>query len=169
MSEMHMVPSQRGRICREWLAIEGGSNSLLVEEEGNGVTWLLIYGWDAGWEVEGVFRMGSVEDYADEVIPRFGRIVAVGESDPGGEEILVVEEGMHGFWVLVYEWSFFWEMWMFEVGYYVSHGRYIHHGYDEEIEDEEDDTFDEDEVLLGNDDVYDEDEPSLSDHDYLEL
>jgi hypothetical protein len=144
MNETHLVPQFQGRICREWLAFEGGSYFLLVEEEIIEGTTLLLYGWDAGWEVEEGFRMGLLDDYVDEVMSRFGQIIDVGESDNREAGISVVEEGAQGFWVSIYEWNFFWEFWRFEVAYHISDGRYVDNDLVEEVEVEEVDDDEED-------------------------
>jgi hypothetical protein len=54
------------------LALEGGLYTLLVEEEEHGVTWLLLYGLDAGWKINRVFQMELLEDYTNEAMPRMG-------------------------------------------------------------------------------------------------
>lgn len=169
MSETHLVPCAFGAIGREWLALDGGAYILVVEEEGNGMRWLVLYMWDAGWERSGAFRMGYLADYEEEVSARLGRVVDVGECNtPGLDEILVVEEGLRGFWLVLYEWSHFWEFWRFEVSYYVSTGRYVESGESEEPSFEGDDsTVEEEMIRMG--DLDGEETPSLSDNDYQEL
>ena len=84
MSEVHLVSSVQGMIHREWLALNSGVYSLLIEEEGDGMTCLLIYDWDGGWEMSGSFQMGLARDYEGEVMPGVGRIVDIGESNIPG-------------------------------------------------------------------------------------
>jgi hypothetical protein len=170
MSVVHLVSSVHGMIHQEWLALNDGAYSLLIEEEGNGTTWLLIYDWDGGWEMSGSFRMGLARDYEGEVMPGVGRIVDVGESSMlGSDQVLVVEEVEGGFWVLMYEWSFFWEIWNFQASCYISGGRYV---YDDAIGEsglegkESKDEEEPDEEATGG---WDEDTLSLSAHDYLDL
>jgi hypothetical protein len=169
MSETHLVPCAFGVIVREWIALEGGTYSLVVEEEGSGMKWLVLYVWDGGWERNGAFQMGCLDDYEEEVSARLGRVVDVGECNtPGSDEILVVEQGNRGFWLVLYEWSHFWEFWRFEVSYYVSTGRYLESEEDEETSFEGDDSNVEEEIVRMNG-LDEEEMPSLSDHDYQEL
>jgi hypothetical protein len=170
MSVAHLVPSAHGMIRREWWALNSGSYSLVIEEEGNGLSWLLIYDWDGGWEMIGSFRMRMALEYEGELMPRVGRIVDVGESNnPGSNEVVVVEEVEMGFLLLIYDWSYFWEIWNFQVSYYIYDGRYVYSNSIGESGSESEESISDVEQDMGSNDGWDEDTPSLNDLDYLDL
>jgi hypothetical protein len=167
--ESHLVVPRHGRIHRVWLAEESNEYRLVVEEESESDTWLLVYEWDAGWEVVAVFRMGYRGEYQDTIVPRGANIVDVGESMIEEQEsIVVVEENAHGFWLVIYDWHLFWDEWALGIVYYVANYPYIYPELEDQRNHEELEDIDDDEDAV-EPRFRRESTPSLSDNDYQDL
>jgi hypothetical protein len=166
MVDAHLVPPVHGRIQREWVATNGQTYFPLVEEERDGLTWLLLYGWDAGWNPVGVYLMGYLQQFIHEIGPRVARLVDVGTATLMLFEIVVVEEDPRGFWLLMYSWS--WGAWRMGLVYFVGVGRYALPS-NGETQDESDNTSGWDSESWEERELPTESLPSLSDNDYQDL
>lgn len=165
--EQHLIAPRHGRIRREWLAEESNEYRLVVEEESLDDTLMVIYEWDAGWDLVSSFRMGFFDEYMDTIDPRVANIVDVGESTIDEQDaIVVVEENRNGFWLLIYEWQLVWERWALGLAYFVDG----HYAAPELNHQRDDDAMDNigDEIVIGLP-LRRESTPSLSDNDYQDL
>ena len=167
--ESHLVAPRHGRIHRVWLAEESNEYRLVVEEENESNTWLLVYEWDARWEVVASFRMGDRDEYQETIVARVANIVDVGESIIEEQEsIVVVEENTRGFWLVIYDWHLFWDEWALGVVYFVANYPYTHPELEDLRNHEELEDIDADGDAVDSQ-LHRESTPSLSDNDYQDL
>ncbi len=112
--------------------------------------------------------MGFLEDYSEDVVARFVHIVNIGENTAdAGDSILVVEESVAGFWLIIYEWLYVWDQWALRIVYFVD-GGYYSFPLMEVLEESETSDGDDHEPMIRRL-VPREETPDLSDQDYIKI
>jgi hypothetical protein len=166
--DQHLVAPHHGRILCTWLAEESREYHVVVEEGSFDHQWLLLYEWDAGWDLVASFQMGFLEDYREDLAARFVHIINIGENmADGGDTILVVEESVAGFWLIIYEWMYDWDEYALRMVYFVDGGHYSIPLVEVLDVSEISDGDDHDPVIRRL--VQREETPDLSDQDYQDL
>lgn len=165
--EQQLVAPQH---LRTWLAEESREYQVVVEEGSLDRQWLLLYEWDAGWDLVASFQMGFLEDYRVDIATRFARIVNIGENTAdAGDSILVIEENVAGFWLMIYEWMYDWDEWALRIVYFVDGRRYSFPLPLMEVLEDSDISDDDDHEPMIRRLVPREETPDLSDQDYQAL